>query len=268
MRALITKVLDFLLFPLSQRQLSYLSNRIAAHQGKGWYEVSISQEIRACSALLDQPPCVLVDIGGNRGEYTQAFLCNYPDSDVYIFEPSSSNIRHLVQLFGGKNNVHIVGKALSDNPGLFTLYADKPGSGLASLGKRRLDHVGIEMNFEEEVEVMRFDDYWRNASSHPPIIDFVKIDVEGFELSVLKGFGTLLFSVKLFQFEFGGTDIDSKTFFKDFWYFFDDRGFVLYRISPKGPLLVDSYSEQDEYFVYTNYIAVNSKYVVNKYFTP
>ena len=41
-------------------------------------------------------------------------------------------------------------------------------------------------------------------------IDFLKIDTEGFELEVLKGFDEHLSKVKLIQFEYGGTFLDNK----------------------------------------------------------
>ena len=41
-------------------------------------------------------------------------------------------------------------------------------------------------------------------------IDFVKIDTEGFELSVLKGFEDCLKNVKIIQFEYGGTFLDNN----------------------------------------------------------
>ena len=104
------------------------------------------------------------------------------------------------------------------------LYYDYSGSGLASLTKRRLDHFGIEMSNKEEVSIIRFDHYW---SKNDLIIDYVKIDVEGHELDVLKGFGKIINKVKLIQFEFGGCNIDTRTYFQDFWYFFSERKFKL-----------------------------------------
>ena len=65
---------------------------------------------------------------------------------------------------------------------------------MASLTKRRLDHFEVEMNIEEEIEVLRFNTYWQDKKR---IIDFVKIDVEGHELDVLKGFGDLIVKTKL-----------------------------------------------------------------------
>ena len=38
------------------------------------------------------------------------------------------------------------------------------------------------------------------------------------ELDVLKGFGKFISITKLIQFEFGGTFIDRRIYFQDFWY--------------------------------------------------
>lgn len=134
------------------------------------------------------------------------------------------------------------------------MYFDYEGSGTASLTKRRLDHFDIKINKEEDILLQRFDEYWKEEQG---IIDYVKVDVEGHELDVLKGFGKFISLTKLIQFEFGGTCIDSRIYFQDFWYFFLENNFEIYRISPRGPVLIKTYSENDELFVYTNYIAVN-----------
>ena len=259
LRGVVRKSIDLFFSLLSQRQLAYLEGRLAVQQGKGWGAGTIADEVSACCLLLAEKPSVLVDIGGNVGAYAQEFLKHFPDSSVHIFEPSSHNVNILNSLFSSLSGVNIVGSALSDKTGELTLYADKPGSGLGSLSKRRLGHFGIEMNEEEVVPVLRFDEYWKQFSSTFPVIDYVKIDVEGHELSVLEGFGEFLQQVKLVQFEFGGCNIDARTFFQDFWYFFSRNNFSLYRITPRGAIAVTAYREADEFFATTNYIALNNK---------
>ena len=127
---------------------------------------------------------------------------------------------------------------------------------MGSLAKMRLDHFDIQFDVHEEVRTLRFEDYWINTLRARPI-DLVKIDVEGHELSVLRGFGEALGYVKLLQFEFGGCNIDSRSFFQDFWYLLSDQGFDLYRITPLGAQRVRRYREMDECFVTTNFMAVN-----------
>jgi hypothetical protein len=88
-------------------------------------------------------------------------------------------------------------------------------------------------------------------------LDIVKIDVEGHELAVLRGFGRALAATRVVQFEFGGCNIDTRTYFRDFWYFFTDEGFDLYRITPIGAERIHRYRESEEAFTVTNFIAVN-----------
>jgi hypothetical protein len=91
-------------------------------------------------------------------------------------------------------------------------------------------------------------------------IDLLKIDVEGHELEVLRGAESLFAGrgVRMVTFEFGGCDIDSRTFFQDFWYFFRERGMGrLFRITPSGYLApIRHYREADEQFRTTNFLVL------------
>ena len=82
------------------------------------------------------------------------------------------------------------------------------------------------------------------------------MDVEGHELDVLKGGFKTLALAKVVQFEFGGCNIDTRTFFQDFWYLLTEAGFQIHRISEGGPIHISHYSEQEECFRTTNYLAV------------
>lgn len=99
------------------------------------------------------------------------------------------------------------------------LYSNESGSGLGSLTKRKLDHFGIDFSVEENIELIRFDEYSVNNIIDKDI-DLLKIDVEGHELKVLEGVGEKIKNIKIIQFEFGGCNIDTKTYFQDYWYFF------------------------------------------------
>ena len=156
------------------------------------------------------------------------------------------------------SKIQILPFAVSDKAGPATLFANEEGSGLGSLSRRKLEHFGIDFNFKEQVDTIRFEDYWHNNLNRREI-DIVKIDIEGHELSALNGFGDALSSTNVIQFEFGGTNIDTRTFFQDFWYFFKEHNFNIYRITPLGSQIISAYREQDEFFSVTNYIAVNRK---------
>lgn len=254
------KVLDFLntQWDGSWKTLEQFS---ALHQGKGWGGSTIQEEIDACLFLLKDNPKFIVDIGANIGLYTQALLKKIPDATYFLFEPSDHNIQILSDKFYSFDNVFCSTYALSDETTVKNFYSDKEGSGLASLSKRRLDHFNIFMDVVKSVNTIRFDEFLKfdDIPEIPDVIDYVKMDVEGHELSVLKGFGSVVDKIKLIQFEFGGCNIDTKTYFQDFWYFFKDNDFTIYIITPYGPQKIDNYQESLEFFITTNYVAVNNK---------
>jgi FkbM family methyltransferase len=79
-------------------------------------------------------------------------------------------------------------------------------------------------------------------------IDFLKIDTEGFELHVLKGFGDFLRNVKYIQFEYGGTFMDNHTKLIDVvdylrQFYFVDFGYL----HPEGIKPIQDFSDHYQY---------------------
>lgn len=224
-------------------------------QGKGYGANSIAQEVSLVLNLLGKKPKIAIDIGGNIGLYSIELLKQtQPSLEIHIFEPSPVAFKSLMKKFKKNKQVNVAPYALSNKAQNATLYFDYPGSGLASLTKRSLDHFSIAFNGRETIKTMRFETFWKGTLNKAPI-DIVKIDVEGHELDVLKGFGSAILNIKIIQFEFGGCNIDTGTFFKNFWDFFKARNFDLYRITPLGIEKITSYEESHEFFSTTNYIA-------------
>lgn len=233
--------------------------KIAAYaQGKGYGAATIEQEVSLLQQLLQCQPKIAIDVGGNIGNYTAELRKRNPALEIHVFEPSAINLTKLNERFQSDDLVNIVPYALSETAGSATLFSDVPGSGLGSLTQRKLEHFNIAFDATETITTIRFEDYWRTQLQGGQL-DMVKIDIEGHELDALKGFGAALNATKVLQFEFGGTHIDTRTYFKDFWHFFNERQFDLYRITPFGAKQIPRYTESDEVFSICNYIAVNRR---------
>jgi hypothetical protein len=91
-------------------------------------------------------------------------------------------------------------------------------------------------------------------------IDLLKLDVEGHELAVLNG------AIEMFErgaiervsFEFGGCNVDSRTFVRDFFEFFESRNMKLARVTAAGKLYpIMRYEEGLEQFRTTCFLASN-----------
>jgi len=205
--------------------------------------------------LNNSDKLVIFDVGANVGMYT--ILVNEifsKNSDIFSFEPSKKtfdtlciNTKHIV-----KTNLFNFG--FGSINGFLTLYNNKEESGLASVYERRLDHFNIKMNLKEKIEIKTIDSFCTEKNINQ--INLLKLDVEGHELDVLAGAVNMLNSGKVdfVQFEFGGCNIDSRTYFQDFYYLLN-KDFYIYRIVLDGLYKIENYKEMYEAFTTTNYLA-------------
>lgn len=217
---------------------------------------------RAVIGMLQKmynPPYSIFDVGSNKGQFLKLILENLltEDFDIRCFEPGRETFRQLVENFEPDHRIVLNAIGLGKEKGETVLYYDTPGSGLASLTKRRLSHFNINFNQFEKVKIDTVDNYCRKNDIER--IHLLKIDVEGHELDVLFGAANMIRdkSIGMISFEFGGCNIDTRSFFQDFYYFFNNFNMSMFRITPSGYLYpINSYKEIFEQFRTTNFLAI------------
>lgn len=136
-----------------------------------------------------------------------------------------------------------------------TLHITGKSSGLNSLYARH----GIGENkvvVTELVDIRTLDGYCRELRISK--IDFMKVDVEGHELSVLKGARELLAAgnISMIQFEYGGCNLDSRIYLGDIWHFLSGYEYRIGKVYPNGIHYINEYKQQFETFKYSNWVAV------------
>jgi FkbM family methyltransferase len=217
---------------------------------------------RAIFGILKQmarPPYCIFDVGSNQGQFLQLILehVDTEDFEVHCFEPGDESFKVLVESVEKDGRVKLNHLGLGSERGNALLHYDIAGTGLASLTKRKLTHFNIEFDQTEQVSIYTIDDYC--AEREIKHIHLLKIDIEGHEFDALAGAKEMFAgnSIDIVTFEFGGCNIDTRTYFQDFWYFFEECGFKLFRITPSGYLHpIESYKEIHEQFRTVNYVAV------------
>ena len=255
------KLMNAFLHQIPGSLLEKIEEKIQIELGKGWGSATTELEARTVAELAKQRvtgEVIVLDIGANVGDWSASIQKHLPDSSVIAFEPSKEAFEKLTNRFKNSSKFSCFNLAVGrDNTETF-LYADSSASGLGSLTKRRMKHFGITFEHKESVKVTTLDNWIENQS--PKVLpNVIKMDVEGHELDVLFGASKTLKSVQVIQFEFGGCNIDTKTYFQDFWYFFESSGFEINRMTPRGLKVILQYSENLETFKPTNYVAVRKR---------
>jgi FkbM family methyltransferase len=202
---------------------------------------------------------VIFDVGANRGQFLQSALTQLASRQIVIhsFEPSSTAFSELRQRYGSQSRVTLNNLALGSEPAERSLYYDVPGSQLSSLYPRRVGHLGIPFTGRETVRVNTLDSYCAAAGVNR--IDLLKLDAEGHELEILKGADQMFErgAIGLVSFEFGGCNIDSRTFVRDFFEFFASRRMKIGRLTVMGKCYhISQYDEGLEQFRTTCFLAM------------
>lgn len=209
----------------------------------------------------DRVSPVIFDVGANVGVWATKALVGLPaGSKVYAFEPSPEAFRVLLA------NPHIeamhfaLGKEDAKLP--FYVSPESPAAETNSLHKRRAQaHFGLRQSISGEVEVRRGDEFALSKAIHR--IHFLKIDTEGHEFQVLKGFAQMLQGQQIdyIQFEYGSTWADSHSVLGDGFDFLLPLGYQLAKIHPSGVQFFPEYDQRQETFAFSNYLAVRDELV-------
>lgn len=233
--------------------LAFLSGRGG---GSGW---DMSGQTKAIAKFVPPGGAVIFDVGANNGEWSRLMASARGESGdrFHLFECAPYCFPGIEQRSGAIPNLKLSKVAVSSSEGTATLHLPTVGSGLASLHERHDVSVVQQTYTELEVPTIALDDYIEKNKIER--VDLLKIDIEGHELHALSGAKKSLANgtIRAVAFEFGSANVNSRSFFVDFWRLFTDLGFKLCRIIPgAGVLEVDRYSETLEYFRgSSNYIA-------------
>jgi FkbM family methyltransferase len=192
------------------------------------------EKVIAVAKKLDLPASKIIDIGGADGTTSVMFSNAFPSAKIFVFEPIQESF-HKIELkalenknlvpinkaignFKGTSKINIANRITSSS--LLLLNADKMSDAFGE---------NLKFNRQVEIEVSTLDDEF---SSEEPI-SIIKIDVQGFELEVLKGGINTLKRTDLLLLEVGNHDgyLNAPGYYL-VDEFLRNNSFVLYDIFP------------------------------------
>ncbi len=191
------------------------------------------KELRLISSVVKSGNNVL-DIGANIGFYTSEFSrLTGAKGTVFAFEPEPLNFKYLQQNCRHLKNVKLINKAVSDTTGTLKIYLSK---------MLNVDHRTYQIDDYsaiKEIDAITIDDYLR--ANKNPNIDFIKMDIQGFEMAALKGMLTTLrrnVEIKIISelWPYGLQKAGSSA--NEMIHFLNSEGFNVYLLTSSPPSLL------------------------------
>ncbi len=219
------------------------------------YEIGCNGEalVIAAVAKASGPGATAFDVGANVGEWTTRAAGHF--SRVVSFEVVPAIHRRLAQACQGLGNVTLENLGLGETSGELTFhYAPERGDLASAVGGL---HGG---SFDEQsirCPVVTGDEYC--AARGVQKIDLLKVDVEGFEPQVLRGFKGMLHAgaVRVVQVEYNVVNIHTRWLLADYYTLFREFGMMVGKIYPDH-VEFREYRYEHEDFLGPNYLAVRA----------
>jgi FkbM family methyltransferase len=238
------------------RELFKLARRYSLIYDNFNYDPRTNGEYWFLSRFRAFNPGTIFDVGANRGEWSEHCARTFPSAKIHSFEIVPQTAERLKSRTSGIPNVVVNEFGLSDVNGEASISVDRERDWLSSVVPgAELLHRGLSDRVSGRT--VTGDAYL--AQHGIDRIDILKIDVEGAEHRVLKGFARGLANrrITVVQFEYGHLNIFSRSLLLDFYRLLEPLGFVLGKLYPDG-VAFRPWEAHAENFYGPNYVAVLS----------
>lgn len=172
----------------------------------------------------------VIDVGAHTGEFASGIRGVLGDCTVHSFEPQQDAFEALARRMAGSANVHVYHTALGSTPGTATFHrnAFTKASSLLPISHLHRQAFGwTDAGAPIEVPVDTLDNALDNALDRTGGGVLLKLDVQGFELEVLRGATRTLSAIDhvLVETSVGGTLYEGEATFDDVYRLLTDSGF-------------------------------------------
>lgn len=213
------------------------------------YKAVSDRKERAFASCYIKPGMTVADVGANVGIYTAFFVSLVGENGkVHAFEPDRVN-GNMHERFVRSNNAVLVRKAVDKTSREIILYASP---------NLNVDHRTYDPGDGRErvrIQSISLDEYF---SSGTPV-DFIKLDIQGYEYYALLGAERVLTENKdiRLMFEYDPTALECSGGGPEMLLdYLKKLGFSIYRDSSRGLLKISNIQELDDIVGYINLYAM------------
>lgn len=170
-------------------------------------------------------PFVYFDVGAHVGTYTDMVLERFSVYQGHLFDLSKTTLDFCIARHGNNKNLKINNVALTDTIGEveYRFYPKtQMQNGISGVGP----YVGYEYELRTAPAVTGDHYCTENAIDR---INLLKIDTEGYDLHVIRGFDRMLSEgrIDVIQFEYNIKSGETHSMLGDFYAYLEKRGYVI-----------------------------------------
>lgn len=194
-----------------------------------------------------------VDVGASVGEWShRAFVHFGEDVQAVLYEPRASAFSELEKEFSDSSNVVMESMAVADQNGS-TFFVERTHGEHSSLQGDLGEDEKVTTSYEVQITTLSA------ASKQWPFdaVDFLKVDVEGFDLDVLRGGGDLFAKQKVgfVQFEYNSSWKKHYNTLGEALRLLRGYEYDVFLLKSEGIFEYD-YSKLGEFWRYANFVGV------------
>lgn len=218
-----------------------------------WKTNGEAHVIRSIARHL-QPEEVVFDVGANVGGWAITTSNIFNNNHIYSFEPLPETYSSLITQVAGSPNISPFNFGLAERTGDIEFAYNARSTTISSAIPEAFSSIHGKEFHTISCRIIRGDDFCRKHNIDS--IALLKIDTEGFEGNVLRGFENMLHNGKIrsIQIEYGKANIYSGFLLKDI-YLLLGKNYLIGKIYPRD-VEFKEYSTSEENFLGPNYLAV------------
>ncbi len=219
------------------------------------YEFDLNGERHVLQSLAPFNIKTVFDVGANVGDWSKAAASLLPAAKIYAFELSEST-RKILNANLSASQFVIPEFALGAEEGQIEYKDYGEGSTINTLVPTTFHDRGGRTFVKRSARLVTGDSYLDGLATRS--IDLLKIDVEGAELHVLKGFEQALKThrIRVIQFEYGYANGDAGHLMKMFYELLGGAGYEIGRIWTAGVKFAPFSYSMNDFSSGPNYLAV------------
>ena len=147
----------------------------------------VAPNIEVINLLPKDKINTIIDVGSNKGQFILLSKKFYPNCTIYSIEPITEIFNKLKKNFENYNKIKFYNLALGNKNTIKKIFITKRQDSSSILKPRKNIHTSYNLINNQKIKIIKSSEILTNHQIKKKIL--VKIDVQGYEIEVLKGFG-------------------------------------------------------------------------------